>query len=521
MQTEEPDALTAKILLVDDIADNLKLLRDTLAGEPYRIIVATDGPAALRRAAETAPDLILLDVQMPGMDGFEVCRRLKADSATRDIPVIFITVRDENYSLVKGFQAGAVDYIAKPFNKAEVLVRVKTHLTIRTLTQELREKNAQLAEEFARCRDEMTAREKADGRLAMISQREKSQWGIEGFVGQSATIQTILADVHRVQGIDTIGVFITGESGTGKELIARAIHFGGPRAAAPFIPINCSAIPAELAESTLFGHVKGAFTGASTDHKGCFELADGGTLFLDEIGDMPLALQTKLLRVLEDGCLVPVGGADTLSVDVRIVAATNAALPAQIERGAFRQDLFFRLARFRVEVPPLRRRREDIPLLAQHFLDTLSADMGLPRPHLSPEALEHLLSYDFPGNVRELKNIIENALIRCPAADIHPEHLHFLAADTAEAEKAKDMHILAERVVKRAQSHYREADAGSSTDEEKILSYLDEHGSINNSECRDLLSVEHARATYLLQKMHRYGLLVREGQRRWTRYRLT
>jgi len=514
MKTEEPDALEAKILLVDDIADNLKLLRDTLAGERLRIIVATDGPTALRRAAETAPDLILLDVQMPGMDGFEVCRRLKADPATRHIPVIFITIRDENYSLIKGFQSGAVDYIAKPFDKAEVLVRVNTHLTIKTLTQELREKNAQLEEEFARYRREVEAREKADGRLAMISQREMSQWGIEGFVGQSATIQTILADVHRVQGIDTVGVFITGESGTGKELIARAIHFGSPRAAGPFIPLNCSAIPAELAESTLFGHVKGAFTGASTNHKGCFELADGGTLFLDEIGDMPLALQAKLLRVLEDGSFVPVGGTDTLVVDVRIVAATNADLPAQIEHGAFRQDLFFRLARFRVEVPPLRRRREDIPLLAQHFLDTFAADMGLSQPRLSPQGLERLLTYDFPGNVRELKNIIENALIRCPAADIYPEHLHFFAAS------AEDTQVLAERVIKRAQSPPRESGESSGTDEERILAYLRQHGSINNSECRQLLSVEHHRVTYLLQKMHRYGLLAREGQRRWTRYRL-
>ncbi|NKB68936.1 MAG: response regulator [Candidatus Latescibacteria bacterium] len=521
MQTEKPDTLAAEILLVDDIADNLKLLRDTLAAERYRITVATNGPAALRRAAETAPDLILLDVQMPGMDGFEVCRRLKADQATQQIPVIFVTVRDENYNLVKGFQAGAVDYIAKPFDKAEVLMRVKTHLTIKTLTQELQEKNAQLAEEFARCKFEMEARKKADSQLEMISQREQSQWGIEGFVGHSATIQTILNDVQRVQDFDTVSVLITGESGTGKELIARAIHFGGPRTRGPFIPLNCSAIPAELAESTLFGHLKGAFTGASTDHKGCFELADGGTLFLDEIGDMPPALQTKLLRVLEDGRFVPVGGTDELAVDVRVVAATNAELPAQIECGIFRQDLFFRLARFRVEVPPLRQRRDDIPLLAQHFLDTFAVDMGLSQPSLSPQALERLLNYDFPGNVRELKNIIENALIRSPNADIYPQHLHFLTAGTTEAEKGKDRQILTERVVKRAQSHDSGADANSSTDEEKILSYLGEHDSINNSECCDLLSVEHTRASYLLQKMHRYGLLSCEGQRRWTRYRLT
>ena len=517
MQTEPPSAPPAKLLLVDDIADNLKLLRDTLAAERYRITVATDGPSALRRAAETLPDLILLDVQMPGMDGFEVCRRLKAAASTREIPVVFITVRDENYNLVKGFRAGAVDYIAKPFDKAEVLVRVKTHLTIKDLTQELQEKNAQLAEEFARYKQEVEARQRADGRLEMISQREKSQWGIDGFIGQSATVKNILADVQRVRGLDRVSVFITGESGTGKELIARAIHFGGPRSDGPFIPINCSAIPSELAESTLFGHVKGAFTGANADHKGCFELADGGTLFLDEIGDMPPALQTKLLRVLEDGCFVPVGGGRERRVDVRVVAATNADLPARIKRGTFRQDLFFRLARFRVEVPPLRRRREDVALLAQHFLDTFAAEMGLTGPRLSPAALEALVDYDFPGNVRELKNIIENALIRSPEADIHPEHLHFFA--DAE-DTGVDTDALAEQVIQRAQSPAQGTDPASTTDEERILSYLHEHGSISNSECRRLLSVAHHRATYLLQKMHRYGLLVREGQRRWTRYRL-
>ena len=221
-------------------------------------------------------------------------------------------------------------------------------------------------------------------------------------------------------------MLITGESGTGKELIARAIHFGGPRRQGPFIPVNCPAVPADLAESLFFGHVRGAFTGADADRKGYFELADGGTLFLDEIGDMSLTLQAKLLRVLEDGCVMPIGAARERRVDVRILAATNTDLQATMAQSGFRSDLYYRLAQFTVMVPPLRDHPEDIPLLADHFLQMFAAEMGLPKPPLSDDARSALTAYVFPGNVRELKNIIERALLESEGATIRTEHIRFV-----------------------------------------------------------------------------------------------
>jgi transcriptional regulator with GAF, ATPase, and Fis domain len=242
-------------------------------------------------------------------------------------------------------------------------------------------------------------------------------------VGRSKTIDKILQDVSLAQGTGAT-VLITGESGTGKELVARAIHHGSPRAPGPFVPVNCSAIPADLAESMLFGHVHGAFTGADRDRVGAFELADGGTLFLDEVGDMPASIQAKLLRILEDGWVYPLGAGQGKRVDVRVLAATNRDLQADTASGRFRQDCYYRLARFPVHVPPLRERREDIPLLIRHFLDMFAAEMGVGPPLLSVEALTILEAYDFPGNVRELKNIVERALIESGGENLRPEHLH-------------------------------------------------------------------------------------------------
>jgi len=340
-----------EVLIVDDIPDNLKMLWDALEPEGYKILAASNGKEALRIAEGALPDIILLDIMMPEMDGYEVCRQLKQDETTQDIPVIFITAKEEREGVIKGFRVGGVDYIIKPVEKEEVLLRVKTHLQINRLTQTLSEKNSdleqrteeltlanqrlqeanqQLQQEIARRKQAEEDKQKADEQLSVISQQEAQRWGIEGFVGKSKTIGKILADVRSLQSTGTTSVLITGESGTGKELIARAIHFGGIRAKKPFIPLNCSTIPGELAESTLFGHLKGGFTGANTTRKGYFEVASGGTLFLDEIGDMPLQLQPKLLRVIEDGCIMPVGDTREKHVDVRIIAATNQNLTEKI-----------------------------------------------------------------------------------------------------------------------------------------------------------------------------------------------
>ncbi len=358
-----------EILIVDDIASNRELLQQTLEPQGYEIIAVPSGEIGLNIAAQAGPDLIILDIVMPlGIDGVETCRRLKAGAATRDIPVIFITAKDDEASIEEGFAAGAVDYITKPFREKEVMLRVATHLKISQLTQFLQKQNQELEAEINRrkqAEDErnaaVDARQCSDEHLQHLSLQEAKRWGIAGFVGRSPTIARILDHVRRLQDVGTTSVMITGESGTGKELIACAIHVGGPRAQGAFIPVNCSAIPTKLAESTFFGHVRGAFTGANSNRQGCFELANGGTLFLDEIGDMPLALQAKLLRVLEDGFITPIGSQQERHIDVRVLAATNAELETKIEEGLFRRDLYFRLARFTVSVPPLRERSEDIP----------------------------------------------------------------------------------------------------------------------------------------------------------------
>jgi len=431
-----------QILIVDDTPANLDLLCQILEDRQYRVLAVPSGELAMRVAAETRPDLILLDVMMPEMDGYEICRRLKSSDITREVPVIFISARDETDSLVQGFAAGGVDYITKPVRADEVLTRVGTHLKISRLARELTEKNIQLERGSAELtqanealRREMRKREQAedalqvaDSQLSAISDREAERWGIAGFVGRSRTLSKILQDIRRVQNFGSVNVLITGESGTGKELVARAIHFGSSRAKQPFIPVNCVAIPEELAESMLFGHVRGAFTGATMDRKGYFELAHGGTLFLDEIGDMPASLQAKLLRVLEDGRVTPLGSTREKQVDVRIVAATNVDVQSQISDGAFRQDLYFRLAQFCVESPPLRDRREDIPMLATHFVRLFAQEMGVAEPSISSEALAALSVHDFPGNVRELKNVIERALIESEGQTITPRHLHITAS---------------------------------------------------------------------------------------------
>ena len=419
-----------KILLVDDVPANLTVLTAALEPEGYEIFAASGGVAALQIAMKAQPDLILLDIMMPAPDGLETCRRLRQNELTRDIPVIFITARSEVDSVVEGFRAGGVDYVVKPFQAEEVLNRVANHLRLSRLTRELREKNraleqrtAELTAEMERRQQVETALHHADGQLAAFSDLEASRGNINGLIGGSGPLQTVVEAIRRLQPFANTSVLITGESGTGKELVARAVHFGSTRAKAPFVPVNCVAIPAELAESILFGHVKGAFTGATADRKGCFEMAAGGTLFLDEIGDMPAALQVKLLRVLEDGQVMPVGAGEARRVDVRVIAATNADLAARIASGTFRQDLYFRLARYTIQTPPLRERLNDVPLLASHFLKIFAAEMGRPAPLLSAATVAALRTYPFPGNIRELKNIIERALIGSGGETILPEHL--------------------------------------------------------------------------------------------------
>ena len=246
--------------------------------------------------------------------------------------------------------------------------------------------------------------------------------------GDSDAMRTIHTTIHQLRNNDSTSVLITGETGVGKEVVARAIHLGGPRASEPFVPLNCGAIPYELAESVFFGHIRGAFTGAMANQTGYFERANGGTLFLDEVGDMPIETQVKLLRALDDSVIVPIGATESKKVDIRVIAATNADLKAKVEMGQFRLDFYFRLAGMLIEISPLRERKADIPLLAEYMLSMLAAQMEAPTPELTPKAVEALEGYAFPGNVRELRNIIEHALIVSEGASIQPEHLRFMSA---------------------------------------------------------------------------------------------
>jgi len=418
----------ATILLVDDVAANLGALSTTLEKSGYRVLTALSGAAALKTAAKARPDLILLDLLMPEMDGLETCRRLKTDPVLNGIPVLFITANGETDSVLHGFAGGGVDYITKPFRVEEVLARVSTHLRVARLTAELLQRNAALQDEINRRVLAELALRTADEKLSILSAAEARQWGVNGLIGRSSRFSAMIGELRSVQAFPHTNVLLTGESGTGKELLARAIHFGSPQASGPFVPVNCSALPAELAESLLFGHLKGSFTGATVDRKGWFELAHDGTLFLDEIGDMPYALQAKLLRVLEDGVVLPVGAAQGRRVQVRIVAATNVDLPAKITDGRFREDLYNRLNHYSIAVPPLRQRREDIPLLAAYFLGQLASELKRPTPTLHAEAIERLIAHEYPGNIRELKNTIERALIHSGGGEVRGAHIVFATA---------------------------------------------------------------------------------------------
>jgi DNA-binding NtrC family response regulator len=433
------------ILIVDDQPSNLAVLGDLLEPAGYHLLSATNGKDAVRIAAKALPALILLDIMMPGLDGLETCGLLRSTAATREIPVIFITGRAELTARVDGFRHGGIDYIVKPFEADEVLARIRTHLGLARARHELAEKNGELAARLAELRTEVARREtaeearrEADERLSVLSAREARRWNVAGLVGRSRALTALLREVERLQAYGRVGVLLAGESGTGKELVARALHTGSPRAAGPFIPVNCVAVPGELMESMFFGHMRGAFTGATADRKGFFELANHGTLFLDEIGDMPAALQAKLLRVLEDGRVTPVGASTEKQVEVRVIAATNANLEARIAAGTFRQDLYFRLARAMVFIPPLRERREDIPLLAAHFIGHFSTEMGFAPPSISAAALTMLAGHAFPGNVRELRNLVESALIASGGREITPVHLRLapLAPATPPAASA-------------------------------------------------------------------------------------
>jgi DNA-binding NtrC family response regulator len=376
-----------QILVVDDDRAMREMLSSLFKERGLWAEEAPSADAALALAAEQDFDVVLSDVRMPGLSGVELVGQLRRLRPAT--PVVLMTAFGSIDSAVEAMRSGAFDYLTKPFEPDAVILAVERALEHRALQQE----NEQLR--------------RAVGQSASLGD----------LVGKSPAMREIFALIKRIAHSRS-SVLITGESGTGKEVVARAIHFHGDRSEKPFVPINCTAIPEGLLESELFGHVRGAFTGAHASKRGLFEKADGGTLFLDEIGDMGLALQGKLLRVLQDREIRPVGGTQSLRVDVRIIAATNKDLEAEIAAGRFREDLFYRLNVIPLHIPPLRERPEDVPALVEGFLRRHAEGR---RRFLSPEAIERLLAHPWRGNARELENVIERALALSDAETLGPD----------------------------------------------------------------------------------------------------
>jgi len=369
-----------RILIIEDDEIFLRPLQRTLEVSGYDVLVVTSGEDAIDVLKNEDVDLVLTDKRLPGIDGVELVRRIKVDHGS--VAVVVMTAYGTIGSAVEAMRLGAEDYLVKPFEAAEVLMVLRRAIEF----QELKTANR-----------------------ATI-RRNQERFTLKNIVARSAEMQEVFDLVSSVAGLDTT-VLIHGETGVGKELLARSIHFSGARKDRPFVAVNCAAIPEELFESELFGFRRGAFTGASETRRGLFQMAHGGTLLLDEVGEMPLALQSKLLRAIEEKRVTPIGSDRVVEIDVRFIATTNKDLQAEVERGAFRRDLFYRLSVMPVRVPPLRERAGDIPLLAVHFLDTSARRSKKAVRAIDPAAMQALCRYVWPGNVRELENVIERAVI--------------------------------------------------------------------------------------------------------------
>jgi len=439
MNSAEAASKKGNLLVVDDDLTGRQTMEAFLTREGYDVRLAPNGEMALMVAKEDPPELILLDIRLPDMDGFQVCQLLKGDQKTRDIPVIFISGLDDVVDKVKGFTAGGVDYVTKPFQAEEMLARVETHLSLIRLQKKVEAQNVRLRRahdeleervkertaDLAVANEQLSASEKAlEERLAEIEklkerlqqeniylQEEIKLLGEHSeIVGQSLAMKKVMARAEKVASTEST-VLLMGETGTGKELLARAIHRMSARKDRPLVTINCASLPPTLVESELFGREKGAYTGALTKLAGRFEIADGSTLLLDEIGEFPIDLQSKLLRVLETGDFERLGSTKSVHIDVRIIAATNRDLSREVSEGRFRKDLFYRLNVFPIVIPPLRDRPEDIPLMVWAFVNEFQKKMGKEVENISKKSMDALQSYSWPGNARELRNVVERAMI--------------------------------------------------------------------------------------------------------------
>ncbi|WP_320054111.1 sigma-54 dependent transcriptional regulator [uncultured Acetobacteroides sp.] len=368
-----------KVLVVDDERAIRSTLKDILSLEGFDVALAENGAAGIEQFEQGGVDVVFLDIKMPGMDGIEVLERLQVISP--EVPVVMISGHGTIDTAVEAIKKGAYDFIAKPLDLNRILITLRNATDKTSLVQEAKKLRTKMNKTYE-------------------------------IVGESVAIRRVKEIIEKVAPTEA-RVMITGANGTGKELVARWLHEKSSRAAGPYVEVNCAAIPSELIESELFGHEKGAFTSAIKQRKGKFEQADGGTLFLDEIGDMSLSAQAKVLRALQENRISRVGGDKDIAVNVRVVAATNKNLTDEIAKGSFREDLYHRLSVILIHVPSLAERKEDIPLLAEHFLDAISAEYGMGRATITPEAIDELQKLGWTGNVREFRNVIERLMILC------------------------------------------------------------------------------------------------------------
>jgi len=381
-----------RILVVDDEESIREFFEIMLKREGYEVLTASSGIEAIDTLKKTPVDLIISDIQMPGISGMELLSRVRESHP--EMVVIMITAFGSTETAVEAMKLGAYDYIQKPFKIDEVRIVISQALE----SQSLKIENVQLKKELG------------------------TKYAFDNIIGGASPMMRIYEMVRRVASTKS-SVLITGESGTGKELIARAIHYNGPLKDKPFVTVNCGAIPENLMESEMFGHKKGSFTGAIADKRGLFEVANTGTIFLDELGELPLTMQVKLLRVIQEGTFKRVGATEDITVDVRVISATNKNLEQEVKASRFREDLFYRMNVIQILCPPLRDRKEDIPMLANHFLEKFSKVLGVSVKKISNEAMDVLKRYHYPGNVRELENIVERTVALEPSAIILPESL--------------------------------------------------------------------------------------------------
>jgi DNA-binding NtrC family response regulator len=385
------------ILVVDDEDVIRKGMRRILEAEGYQVATSASGRMAIERIQEQDFDVVITDLKMPGMDGIEVLKTIKI--LQPEVPVIIITGYSTVDTAVDAMKNGAFDYIAKPFTSSLIVDKVKKAVV-----------------------------HKISGVDLLSVNKNSAGYGFDDIVGESVVMQKVFRRIRQVAPTDST-VLITGESGTGKEMVARAIHKNSARHEHPFVAVDCTSLPETLLESELFGHVKGSFTGAIHSKTGLFKVADEGTLFLDEISNISLATQAKLLRVLQERVLTPIGDTRPIPIDIRLVVATNVSLRAMVDKGSFREDLFFRINVIPVNLPPLRERKEDLPLLVHHFLKKFSNAMGKEVKGLAHDAMTVLEGYDFPGNVRELENTIERAVVLCEGDVIQKANLELRSAE--------------------------------------------------------------------------------------------